>query len=227
MARLPETRPLLYWITDRKALPARAGEAETPEDLLALVESAVRAGIDLIQIRERDLPARELLSLAQAAVRRARGSETRILINDRLEVAVTAGASGIHLPTHGFPAAEVRRAYPNLLIGASTHNRQELEAAQEGGADFAVFGPVFETRSKSATGGPLGLGKLAEAVSAVEIPVLALGGITLANAAACLGAGAAGVAAITLFQQAEDLAALVAKLRALSDSENQTKARGP
>ncbi|MEE8256730.1 MAG: thiamine phosphate synthase, partial [Acidobacteriota bacterium] len=135
--------------------------------------------------------------------------------NDRLDVAVAAGAAGVHLPAHGFPVDEVRRSYPELLIGASTHNLEELRRAADGGAGFAVFGPVFETPSKKAYGPPVGLEKLAEAARAVNIPVLALGGVTLENAADCLRAGAAGLAAISLFQQSHDLEETATRLRAL------------
>ncbi len=202
-----ERRPLLYYITDRKALPG--------EDLLPIVEHAIAAGIDLIQIRERDLPVRNLLALVEEAVKRAGAGPTRILVNDRLDVAVAAGAAGVHLPARGFPVDEVRRSYPELLIGASTHNLEELRRAADGGADFAVFGPVFETPSKKAYGPPVGLDKLAEAVRAVNIPVLALGGVTLENAADCLRAGAAGLDAISLFQQSADLRETINQLRAV------------
>ncbi len=217
MAKLPEhrrptrsaleRRPLLYYITDRKALPG--------EDPLPIIEQAVADGIDLIQIRERDLPVRSLLALVEEAVKAAGAGPTRILVNDRLDVAVAASAAGVHLPAHGFPVDEVRRNYPDLLIGASTHNLDELRRAADGGADFAVFGPVFETPSKKAYGPPVGLEKLAEAARTVNIPVLALGGVTLENAADCLRAGAAGLAAISLFQNSADLRETIQRLRAL------------
>ncbi len=200
-----ERRPLLYYITDRKALPG--------EDPLPIIEQAGAAGIDLIQIRERDLPVRRLLALVEEAIKRA--GATRVLVNDRLDVAVAAGAAGVHLPAHGFPVDEVRRSYPELLIGASTHNLEELRRAADRGADFAVFGPVFETSSKKAYGPPVGLGKLAEAARAVNIPLLALGGITLENAADCLRAGAGGLAAISLFQNSADLRETIQRLRVL------------
>ena len=202
-----ERRPLLCYITDRKALPG--------EDPLPIIEQAVAAGIDLIQIRERDLPVRRLLALIEEAVKAAGAGPTRILVNDRLDVAVAAGAAGVHLPAHGFSVDEVRRSYPELLIGASTHNLKELRRAADGGADFAVFGPVFETPSKKAYGPPLGLEQLAQAVRAVNIPVLALGGVTLENAADCLRAGAAGLAAISLFQQSADLCETIRQLHVL------------
>lgn len=220
MARLPESRPLLYYITDRRALPTRRSPAQRdeggpPDDLLTIIEQALAAAVDLVQIRERDLPTRSQLSLVEAAVTRAHGTPSRILVNDRLDVALAAGAHGVHLPTHGFPVAEVRRCYPDLLLGTSCHNLEELRRAEQGGADFAVFGPLFETASKKAYGPPLGLEALAEAIEAVGIPVLALGGINLTNAADCLRVGAAGLAAISLFQTATNLAETVGRLRAL------------
>lgn len=216
MARLPETRPLLYAITDRKTLPGG--------DVLHLVERAVAAGVDMVQIRERDLDTRSLLALAQTAVGCARSRPTRILVNDRLDVAFAAGA-GVHLPTHGLPVTEVRRRYPELLVGASCHNLEELRRAEEGGADFAVFGPVYATESKAPYGPPLGVEKLGQAVRAAKIPVLALGGITLENAAACLAAGAAGLGAISLFQITADLKETVKRLRALASQNTGEKRR--
>src|SRR3990167_1246785 len=207
MAPLPDNKPLLCYITDR------TGVADG--EILPLIERAVAAGVNLIQIRERDLSTHALLTLVEAAVARARGTATRILVNDRLDVALAAGA-GLHLPTHGFTVADVRRAYPELLIGASCHNLEELGRAEAGGADFAVFGPVFETPSKKPYGPPLGVEKLAEAARAAKIPVLALGGVALENVATCLAAGAAGLAAISLLQQAADLADTVRRLRALA-----------
>ncbi len=207
MARLPERRPLLGYITDRKTV---AGE-----NLLPLIEQAIEAGVDLIQIRERDLAAAALLRLAKSALERARGTATRVLINDRFDVALAAGGDGIHLPSHGLPLAEVRQRHPQLLIGASCHNLEELRRADRDGADFALFGPVFATASKKDYGPPLGLASLVAAVRAVKIPVLALGGIRRANAAECLAAGAAGLAAIALFQTSPDLSELVRHLRAV------------
>ena len=205
MAGLPEGRPLLCYVTDRRSVEA----------LLPVIEQALAAGVDVIQIREKDLEARPLLALVEAAVARAQGTATRILVNDRLDAALAARADGVHLPAHGLPVAEVRRAYPEMLIGASCHDLEELHAAEAGGADFAVFGPVFAPLSKASDRPPLGVEKLAEAVRAVKIPVLALGGITVENAAECLRAGAAGVAGITLFQKSADPRDTVALLRAM------------
>ncbi len=207
MAGLPESRPLLCYITDRIGLSG--------EDVLVVIEQAIAAGVDLIQIREKDMPTKPLLALVEAAVGRARGTPTRIVVNDRLDVALAAGADGVHLPANGLPVADVRRRYPALLIGASCHNLDELRRAEQGGADFAVFGPVFQPLSKESAATPLGVQKLAEATRTVRMPVLALGGVTLENAPDCLRAGAAGLAAITQFQKGPDLRQTVSRLRAL------------
>lgn len=213
MAGLPESRPLLCYITDRRGVA----------DALRVIERAVTAGVDLIQIREKDMETRPLLALVEAAVACAQGTATRILVNDRLDVALAARAHGVHLPAHGFPVAEVRRGYPELLIGVSCHDLAELRAAEGGGADFAVFGPVFAPLSKELDRPPVGVERLAEAVRVARIPVLALGGITVENAAECLSAGAAGLAGISLFQKSADLGGTVAQLRALGQKGESKK----
>ena len=216
MAGLPERRPLLCYITDRRGVEG--------ENLLPVIDRGIAAGMDLIQIREKDMATRELLKLVEdarmvsllaEAISHPR-TRARILVNDRLDVALAAEADGVHLPVNGLPVAEVRRTYPSLLIGASCHNLEELQRAETGGADFAVFGPVFKPLSKESTSTPLGVEKLAKATRAVKIPVLALGGVTVDNAADCLRAGAAGLAAITLFQASKDLNKTVQQLRALT-----------
>jgi len=210
VARLPESRPLLYYITERRGLPG--------EDPLPVMERAVAAGVDLIQLRERELTARELLALAKAAVARCRGSKTRLLVNDRLDIVLASGADGLHLPSHGLPLGEVRQRFPEMLLGASCHTVEEVRRAEAGGAEFVVFGPVFETASKRAYGPPVGVEVLERAAQVVKIPVLALGGITLENAGGCLRAGAAGIAAISLFQTSNDLGETVRRLRRLATS---------
>lgn len=123
-----------------------------------------------------------------------------MLVNDRLDVALATGADGVHLRTTSLPVSEVRRTFANFLIGVSTHSLAEARAAEEGGADFIVCGPVYETPSKREFGPPLCLEKLAEVCRAVTIPVLALGGIKGSNFRRALDAGAAGIAGIGLFQ---------------------------
>jgi len=178
---------------------------------------AVAAGVDGVLIREKDLPARELLALARASVRIAaeiRSGEARVIVNDRLDVALAAGATGIHLGGESLPAREVVRwcrsgnAQADFLIGVSCHSLEQTREAESAGANYVFFGPVFDTPSKQAFGPPQGISKLAEVCRAVRIPVIAIGGANEENASECLRTGAAGVAAIRLFQEAGELADL-------------------
>lgn len=177
--------------------------------LIDFINRAVAAGVDMVQVRERDLPARDIAYLAETVSKSARLAGSRILVNDRSDIAACA-ADGVHLTTRSLTAGVVRQAFgPELLIGVSTHNLDEALAAERGGADFIVFGPVFETASKKAYGKPVGVEALAETGARLSIPVLALGGITLSNFHEALDAGAAGVAGISIFTNAPDLAELV------------------
>jgi thiamine-phosphate pyrophosphorylase len=185
---------LRCYITDRRSLPAGA----SPIDNIA---RNLAAGIEWIQIREKDLPARDLFHLTREVISLPNRHGSKILVNTRVDVALAAGAAGAHLPA-GSPAPHVWRAFtpPGFLIGVSCHNLDELRAAEDQGADYAVFGPVFAPRSKASNLEPRGIEGLAQAARAVGIPVLALGGITASNTEACVQAGAAGVAAISLYQ---------------------------
>jgi thiamine-phosphate pyrophosphorylase len=180
-----------------------------------LIHAAVDAEVPLFQIREKSVPARALFELTSRAAEIARGSKTRLLVNDRSDIARAAGADGVHLTTRSLPADVVRNLYgPKFLIGVSTHSVREAAEAREKGADFVVFGPVFDTESKREFGEPQGLDKLREVISVLgDFPVLAIGGITLANVAECFDAGASGVAAIRLFNDAERMAATVNAIR--------------
>jgi thiamine-phosphate pyrophosphorylase len=219
---------IFYYITGRGQFAGPP--AEQRARLLAKIAEASRAGVDLIQLREKDLSARDLEILAREALATVRESggtnRTRLLINSRVDVAIAAEADGVHLRADDITASEARVIFSKAevndpMIGVSCHSLSEVRFAESHGADFAVFGPVFE---KSGTPGQ-GLGVLRAvcgkvparggveaAVPAGTMPVLALGGVTLENAAACLGAGAAGVAAIRLFQENE-IAGVMEKIK--------------
>jgi len=187
--------PITYPITSGKTTP------QTISDTLRFVQAAVEAEVVLLQIREKSLPARVLYELATRAAEITRGSKTRLLVNDRADIARAAGADGVHLTSQSLPAGVVRRTFGSeFLIGVSTHSLDEARAARDGGADFVVFGPVFDTESKRGFGAPQGLDKLRQVADELRgFPVLAIGGISLENAGACFDAGASGVAAISLF----------------------------
>ena len=203
---------LLYYITDRSQFAGN--EAARRSRLLETITQAARCGVDYIQLREKDISARELETLAREAHLRTENQKlkTVFLINSRADIALACGAKGVHLPANDISPSEVRKIWgqfnpAQLTIGASCHTRTEVARAQQEGADFAVFGPVFEkARTRVA-----GLDALREACQE-KIPVLALGGVTLENAESCLQAGAAGIAAIRLFQDNE-MDGVVAALR--------------
>jgi thiamine-phosphate pyrophosphorylase len=201
--------PHLCYVTDRHAL--------APMPLLPHLQAAVRAGVDLIQLREKDLASRELAELARAAVEISPESETRIVINDRLDIALAVGAHGVHLGVHSVPPDVVRQHVgKDFLIGASCHSFEEALAAESGGADYILLGPIFDTPSKRRYGPPLGLEKLSEVAKQIGIPVLAIGGITVERARSCLEAGATGIAGIRLFQECTSVEDRVIQLRAIA-----------
>ena len=243
---------LLYYITDRRQFPGPAAEQRAA--LLRKIAEAARCGVDYIQLREKDLSARELLALAKEAAAAIRSAapkqpktgiqksetgnqklETLLLINSRLDVALACDADGVHLRSDDISAAEARAVWMkaaaardaglgthDCIIACSCHTAGEVRRAQAEGADFVVFAPVFEK------GGERGVGLEAlraacraspKASPAVNLPVLALGGVTLDNAQACLEAGAAGIAGIRLFQDNE-VAKVVARLRISANARN-------
>jgi thiamine-phosphate pyrophosphorylase len=216
-----------YYITGRKQFPGTA--AEQRARLLAKIAEASRAGVDFIQLREKDLPARALEALAREAVgvvrENAGGKHTRLLINSRVDVAIAAEADGVHLRGDDLAANEARVIFAKAgvrkpLIGVSCHSVSQVRLAESHGADFAVFGPVFEKSGASGQGlaalraacGQVPAPGVEAAVPAGQMPVLALGGVTQDNAAACLQAGAAGVAAVRLFQE-NDIASILEDLK--------------
>jgi thiamine-phosphate pyrophosphorylase len=202
---LPAARktPIVGYVTDRKALGPEAALRSVAEK----IRFAAAAGADWAQIREKDLSARELLQLAQVVVQ---SGGVRIVVNDRLDVALAAGAAGVHLGRASVPAADVVRwcragnAPKGFLIGVSCHSLEEVREAETAGSDYAFFGPVFDTPSKRPFGAPQGIARLGEVCRAVGIPVLAIGGIEEDNAVSCIRAGASGVAAIRMFQESQD-----------------------
>lgn len=165
---------------------------------LRSVESLVRDGhVDWVQVRDKELPARDLMQ----AVRKVIAMGGRVLVNTRVDVAMAAGAAGVHLPAGSMAPRVWREMTPaGFLIGVSCHTFEEVAQAEQEGADYVVFGPVFAPLSKTSDLAPRGLTELKRVCAAVTIPVLALGGVTRENAQACVDAGAAGIAGITLFQ---------------------------
>ena len=217
-------KPLLCYVTDRRLLSA--GETSPRTGLVQQkIEAAVRAEVDWIQIREKDICGKDCAALVRAAIGADEQRHVRILVNDRIDIALAENAGGVHLGRQSIPVAEARKFLEQnrdpvkqpspVLTGVSCHSLAEVNAAARDGADYVFFGPVFATPSKIAFAAPQGLAKLAEACQAAEIPVLAIGGITTDNAASCLSAGAAGIAAIRLFQDAVDMRSVTEKLRRL------------
>ena len=204
-------KPIIYLITSGATIPASTSASEDIQKILSLVRSATEARIPLIQLREKSLSARALYELAARCVEITRGSDTRLLINDRVDIARASGADGCHLTTRSLATSVVRATFgPDFLIGVSTHSLEEARGARAGGADFAVFGPVFESPSKRDYGPPVGIEPLREAVGALSpFPLIALGGITYENATKVLRAGASGVAGISLFSDPTNLSSTV------------------
>lgn len=212
---------LLYYITARTQLAATESDRRTA--LLARIAEAARCNLDYIQLREKDLATRDLESLARDAVRAVRehSSHTRLLINSRTDVALAVGADGVHLRADDISPAQarkllVRAGRAHALVAVSCHSLPEIVRAESRGANFAVFGPIFEKQT-GAIEPPAGLAGLREvcdrtALTETRMPVLALGGVTVENAAQCVKAGAAGVAGIRLFQQGS-LVAVTGALR--------------
>jgi len=215
-------RPVICQVTDRTFLRSANPDAI----LLESISAAIEAGVDWVQLREKDMDARQLLQLARTTIDIAKrdiakreagtaqvtsgernGAGVRVIVNDRLDVALAAGAAGVHLGGDSPSVLDVARwcrsgnAPAGCSIGVSCHDIEEARQAEKDGADYVFFGPVFETPSKRQFGAPQGTGRLAETCSALKIPVIAIGGINEETAMQCVRAGAAGVAAIRLFQE--------------------------
>lgn len=219
--------PLLCYVTDRRSL-SEDDPAKCRKALLDKIRKAAEAGVDWIQIREKDLSGQECSRLTSEALKHVASEipnevpRARVLVNDRLDVALALHADGVHLGEQSLPPGEARRLCEALrrerdfLIGASCHSLETAKAAEQSAADYVFFGPVFATPSKALYGTPQGLERLREVCSAVSIPVLAIGGVTLENFPSCISAGASGIAAIRLFQEASDMAAVVRALRKIA-----------
>jgi thiamine-phosphate pyrophosphorylase len=191
---------IVHLVTDRRRLVGGAAcTSTTRECLMQQIRYAVDAGIDLVQIRERDLDARELSALVRDAVACARGTPTRIVVNDRADVALACGAAGVHLRSDSAPASSIRAIAPaGFLIGQSVHSVAEARAACAG-ADYLIAGTVWRTASKPEDHPLLGVDGFAAIAAAVAIPVLAIGGVSIGRARELVEAGASGIAAIGLF----------------------------
>src|SRR5438552_8416026 len=178
------SKPILYLITRGATAETTTTESAEFYQLIGQFSAAITAGIQLIQIREKRLTARVLFELTSRAVSITQGTATRVLVNDRADVAAGAGADGVHLTTRSLEANVIRQTFgEDFVIGASTHSLVEATAARDCGADFAVFGPVFETATKANYGSPLGIAALAEVCQALKpFPLLALGGVSTENA---------------------------------------------
>ena len=207
--------PIVCYVTDRKSLQVSEGG----EGVLGKIRAAAAAGVDWVQIREKDLSGGELLALAREAV--AGRGVARVIVNDRLDVALAAGTSGVHLGRESLRARDVVRwcragnARAEFSVGVSCHSWEEARAAESAGASYIFFGPVFDTPSKRGMGEPQGVGRLAETCRSVRIPVVAIGGVSERNAAECIRAGSAGIAAIRMFQAVQDGAAMKAVIERL------------
>jgi thiamine-phosphate pyrophosphorylase len=210
-------KPIICYVTDRKSL----AEGEAGAGVLGKIRAAIAAGVDWVQIREKDLSGRELLGLARDSI--AAGGGARVIVNDRLDVALAAGAAGVHLGRESLGARDVVRwcrgggenAPADFVVGVSCHSLQEAREAECAGAAYIFFGPVFDTPSKRGMGEPQGIARLGEICLGVKIPVLAIGGVSEENAGECIRAGAAGIAAIRMFQDARDAETLMDAVRQL------------
>jgi len=215
--------PIVCYVTDRKSL----AEGDNGADVIGRIRATIAAGVDWVQIREKVLSGRELLGLVREAV--AAGGSARVIVNDRLDMALAAGAAGVHLGRESLGARDVVRwckssggnAPADFLVGVSCHSLADAREAESAGAAYIFFGPVFDTPSKRGMGEPQGVARLEEICRSVAIRVLAIGGVNEQNAGDCIRAGAAGIAAIRLFQDTRDAETLkdaVKRLHALGAS---------
>jgi thiamine-phosphate pyrophosphorylase len=219
--------PIVCYVTDSQGLDG-VGRLEA---LREKIRSVAEAGADWVQIREKELQGKQLLALVCDSIAIARREQRvagnrrpQIIVNDRLDVAAAAGAAGVHLGRVSLPVAGVRdwrrtgRLPADFWIGASCHSLEEAREAERDGADYILFGPVFETPGKLKFGAPQGVEKLGEVCRRVGIPVIAIGGVSASNWESCLRAGAAGIAAIRMFQKSQESEGLREFIRRLHES---------
>ncbi len=185
----------LYLITDRKAIP----------DQTLVLEEALNSGVKAVQLREKDLSGRELLHLGKKIRSLTRNHQAQFFFNERLDLALSTEADGIHCPEEGLPVAQIRERFPKVAIGKSVHSLRKALEAEKDGADFVTFSPIFSTPSKEGILEPQGLEQLALVASSLKIPVFALGGITPERAKECVKHGAHGVAVISAILKSNDV----------------------
>ena len=202
--------PISYLITDGNA--SDQGFEEDSRRIRLLVSAAIKEGVTMIQLREKDLSGKHLFELTSACAQLTRDTPTRLLVNDRSDIAVGAGADGVHLTETSIPVAVIREKFgSDLLIGASVHSVDGAKAAAAGGADFAVYGPVFNTPQK---GMAIGLDRFGRTCAAVApFPVLGLGGVDSSNCRSVLETGSAGIAAIRGFRDTDAIRSMMRSLR--------------
>jgi len=200
---LPTVRPLTCLITGGHATDDDAGSRQ---DVLEAVRLGVEHAVSMVQVREKQLSGRHLFDLVRAGVDITRNTQTKLLVNDRADIAAAAGADGVQLRSDSMPPFVVRSAFPDLLIGSSVHSADEAEAASRG-SDFVIFGPVFVTPGKGSPAGLVELSAVCRRLS--DFPVIALGGIAADNVSDALSAGAAGVAAIRAMNDHAELAVIM------------------
>ena len=216
-------KPIVWNVTDRRTL-ARTGCTDSIAALLQKINMAIDAGVDAVQIREKDLPGGPLLALTREAVAAPGCLRGRMYVNDRLDVAVAAGAAGVHLSGASLPLDDVVRwcregnAGRDFRIGISCHRIEGAREAQQNGADYIFFGPIFDTPAKRRFGPPQGLERLREICRMVQVPVIAIGGVNQANAQDCIRAGASGIAAIRFFQETTDAETLKKFVASIQDT---------
>ena len=197
---MPKVNFRLYVITNRLLCGDRS--------LAQVVGDACKAGVKAIQLHEKDIPAKFVYNLAQEIQQICKRTGAKLLINDRFDISGAVGADGVHLTSKSLPVEIVRKNFnSDKLVGVSAHSLEEARRAEDSGADFVLFGPIYPTPSKAAYGHPQGLTKLQEVAKSVAIPVFAVGGMTPEKAKECVESDAFGVAVISSVMSTRDISA--------------------